>query len=113
MVSLDQRLLWRWRQGVVMATATRRYVRSTDEVKRAHKDIASLLLDVWLSNKPFVVPDKRINIVNNGYRYLAPHPLMLSSSAFNVRLLNELSMQILKSGQDFITPIIRLSSFTV
>ena len=123
----DNRVVLRWCHRSVALVASRRYRREIDDIKAAHHDISCLFLETWLNGKlpppppptttrlvatPSVAADNQITIGTGvkqrsqslavtpltADRCIAPQPLLLSDTAYNLRRLSELWYQLLNTG---------------
>ena len=97
---LDNKVLLTWSHQSVSAAANMCYFVKTDLIKQTHRDIGELFLETWLDNKPMVIPQQDIKIIDNGYRYIAPQPLLYSETKYNFRRLSELWYQCLRTGEN-------------
>ena len=79
--------------------AGKRYRQRLDSIKLCHKDIAEHFLETWLDNKPMFVPERGVQIIDTGCRFVSQQPLLYSETAYNLRRLSELWYQLLNSGE--------------
>lgn len=94
----DGRLMLCWSHHSVAVTAAKRYRQQLDYIKLAHKDMADYFLETWKYNKPLVVPEKGVQIIDTGCRYVCHQPLLLSETNYNLRRLSELWYHLLNAG---------------
>lgn len=104
---LDNRLLLVWSHRSVAQASTRRYRRQVDDIKTAHRDLANLFLETWLTGRPLCTfdldrwagdCDVMQSALDTGRRYVGAQPLLLSDRSYNLRRLSELWYQLLNAG---------------
>jgi hypothetical protein len=104
---LDNRLLLVWSHRSVAQAATRRYRRQVDDIKTAHRDLANVFLETWLTGRPLCnfdfdrwVGDCDVTqcALDAGRRYVGAQPLLLSDKSYNLRRLSELWYHLLNAG---------------
>ena len=105
---VDNRLLLMWSHLSISQAATRRYRRQVEDIKTAHRDLANLFLETWLTGRPLYHfdlhewtggdHDVTHMVLDVGRRYVGAQPLLLSKSSYNLRRLSELWYQLLNAG---------------
>ena len=104
---VDNRLLLMWSHPSISQAATRRYRRQVEDIKTAHRDLANLFLETWLTGRPLYHfdlhewsgdHDVTQLVLDVGRRYVGAQPLLLSKSSYNLRRLSELWYQLLNAG---------------
>lgn len=104
---LDNRLLIVWSHRSVAQAASRRYRRQVDDIKTAHRDLANLFLETWLTGRSLCnldldrwTGDRDVTqaVIDTGKRYVGAQPLLLSDTSYNLRRLSELWYQLLNAG---------------
>ena len=84
--------------------AAQRYLVRMSDIKSSHSDIADLFLDTWVESKALVIPEKAIEIIDCGWRYVCQQPLLYSDTMYNLRKLSELWYQLLHAGGSLAVP---------
>ena len=88
-----------WSHVMIAQTAKHRYHPSVEDTKQAHGDFANLFLEKWLGNKPLVNPEKGLEIIDTGNRFVSYQPLLYSDTKYNHRRINTLWFHLLHSGK--------------
>ena len=97
--TINHKTMISWSHRCIANIAKQRYFETVDAIKKSHKDIGNIFLDRWQEPKPLVFPERNIEIIDEGKRFVSEQPLLYCDTRYNMRRLSELWFQLLNCGK--------------
>ncbi|KAL5018424.1 hypothetical protein ScPMuIL_004146 [Solemya velum] len=95
---LHNKVAYTWSHRYFIPIIQHRYLSHSEDIVKTHQEIGQIFLETWIDNKPLICKNRNIHKIDDGNRFVGMQPLLYSETTYNMRRIQELWFQLLKSG---------------